>query len=117
MKILTLIPVVLLTGCALILPRDHDPVMFGYLVETKIAVDKLSCEDKEINWNWISAETTVEKLKVYTTLRNDPQAEAIVKLEEALKKAKDSTNKVFCESVLKINKTRIDVIVDAWKGR
>ena len=117
MKILAIIPLLVLSGCALIFPRDHDPVMFGYLVETKIAVNKLSCEDKDTDFTWLTAQLNVEKLKVYTTLRNDPQADAIVKLEEALDKAKNSTNKVFCESVLKINKTRIDVIVDAWKGR
>jgi hypothetical protein len=89
--------------------------MFGHLVDTKIAVDRLSCEEKDFAWT--SAEITIERLKVYTSLRNDPQAEAVVKLEDSLKKARESTNKVFCESVLKINKTRIDVIVDAWKGR
>lgn len=115
MKILTFISVVLLSGCSLILPRDHDPVMFGYLVDTKIAVDRLSCDNKDFSWS--SAEIAVERLKVYTDLRKDPQADAVVKLEDALGKARESTNKVFCESVLKINKTRIDVIVDAWKGR
>lgn len=103
-----------MTGCALIFPRDHDPVMFGYLVDTKIAVGKLSCDDKA---TWSTAEITIEKLKVYTDLRKDPQADAVAKLEDAVKKAKESGNKTFCESVLKINKTRIDVIVDAWKGR
>lgn len=117
MKILAIIPILVLSGCALILPRDHDPVMFGYLVETKIAVDSLSCEGRETDFTWITAQLSAQKLRVYTTLRNDPQADAVIKLEEALDKARNSTNKVFCESVVKINKTRIDVIVDAWKGR
>jgi hypothetical protein len=113
MKILSLIPVVLLSGCALIFPREHDPVMFGHLVDVKISLDKLSCDDK----NWKEATDTITRLKVYATLRNDPQADALVKLEDAIKKAHDSSNKTFCESVVKLNKTRVDVIVDAWKGR
>jgi hypothetical protein len=112
MKKIILISIIALSGCSL-LPRDHDPVMFGDLVDVKISVDKLSCDDK--NWN-----TTLDKvhtLKVYSELRKDPQATSISQLEEALGKARDSSNKLFCESVLKINKTRIDVIADAWKGR
>jgi hypothetical protein len=50
-------------------------------------------------------------------LRKDPQATTIAQLQEAINKAKASDKKLFCESILKINKTRIDVIVDAWKGR
>lgn len=87
--------------------------MFGTLVDVKIAVDKLSCDDK----NWTYAETKIERLKVYTILRNDPQATSVTQLQEAIVKANKSNNKVFCENILKINRTRIDVIVDAWKGR
>jgi len=112
MKKLILIAVLFASGCSL-LPRDHDPVMFGNLVDVKISVDKLSCDDK----NWNAALDKVHTLKVYSELRNDPQATSISQLEEALGKARDSSNKLFCESVLKINKTRIDVVADAWKGR
>jgi hypothetical protein len=94
-------------------PKPHDPVMFDNLVSTKIAVEKLSCDDK----NWTDAETKIQHLKVYAELRKDPQATSIVQLQEAIGKAKKSDNKLFCESIVKINKTRIDVVVDAWKGR
>jgi len=116
MKKLLLIVVIALSGCSTItslLPRDHDPVMFDQVVSVKLSVDKLRCDDK----NWTDAETKIEHLKVYAELRKDPQAKSITQLEEAIGKAKKSDNKLFCESILKINKTRIDVIVDAWKGR
>jgi hypothetical protein len=38
-------------------------------------------------------------------------------MEEALKKAKESKSALFCESIVKLNKTRVDVTIDAWKGR
>jgi len=116
MKIAYLIPAVMLCGCSVlstIMPIDHDPVMFNNLVSVKIAVDKLSCDDK----NWSDAESKLQQLKMYSSYRKDPQAKSVSELDEAIGKAKKSDNKLFCESILKINKTRIDVVVDAWKGR
>ena len=104
MKKLIIITVFLLNGCSLlsvIMPIDHDPVMFDNLVSTKIAVEKLSCDDK----NWTDAESKIQHLKVYSELRKDPQATSIAQLQEAIGKAKSSDNKLFCESILKINKT------------
>lgn len=102
-----------LSGCAFIFPKPHDPVMFSDLVDVKIAVDKLDCKNK----NFEPTLLKVERLKVYTKLREDPQAEAVEQLETALKKANDSKSVVFCESIIRLNKTRIDVIVDVWRGR
>lgn len=113
MKIIVALLFVTLSGCSFILPRPHDPSMFNNLVEVKIAVDKLNCDNKD----WSDAEYKIERLKVYASLRKDPQAEALGKLQEAVVKAKNSNNKSFCESVIKINKTRINVIADAWRGR
>ena len=87
--------------------------MFDQIVSVKLSVDKLSCDDK----NWTDTENKIQHLKIYSELRNDPQATSISQLQEAIAKAKKSDNKLFCESILKINKTRIDVVVDAWKGR
>lgn len=95
------------------MPRAHDPALFDDLVETKIAVDSLTCDDK----NWADAQAKIHHLNVYATLRGDPQAQSISELEEAIAKAKSSNSKLFCESILTINKTRIDVVADAWKGR
>ena len=73
----------------------------------------MQCDSKE----WNQTLNQIEHLKVYTQLREDPQSNSLVKLEEGLTKAKNSTNPTFCESVLKIEKTRIDVIFDAWRKR
>lgn len=108
MKLTTLLLAVLLSGCAVIFPIPHDGAPFNNLVEVKIAVDKLNCTDK----NWNDAFTKIDKLKVYTTLRNDPQAPAVDSLEIALKKAQETKNEKFCESIIKLNKTRVDVITD-----
>lgn len=104
----------LLSGCSFIAPINHDPALLSRLVEVKYSVDSLKCGEEE---GWASAETKVKKLEIYATWREDPQAPSIKALGESLKKAETSKNKLFCESLLKINKSRIDVIADAWKGR
>jgi hypothetical protein len=104
---------VLLTGCSIILPKPHDPVMFDQIVSVQIHVNKINCSNKD----WGNLLDKVNHLKVYTQLRQDPQAPAIAQLEEALTKAYTSKNDKFCDSILNINKTRIDVITDAWRGR
>ena len=117
-RLLLLLAVLALQGCSVMTvaslwPKPHDPVMFDQIVSVKVAVDKLSCDDK----NWTDAENKIHHLKIYTELRKDPQALSIGQLEEALGKAKASNNKMFCEGVVKINKTRIDTVIDAWRGR
>ena len=57
--ILSLFMVLSLTGCSTLLslwPTPHDPAAFDNLVSVKIAVDKLSCDDK----NWTDAETKIK---------------------------------------------------------
>jgi hypothetical protein len=104
----------LLSGCAIIMPVPHDPVMFDHMVDVKINVYKLSCTGDK---NWDDVFNKVEKLKVYTELRKDPQAKSFGDLQTALKKAHDSKNNIFCESVLKVNRVRVDTIAEAWRGR
>jgi hypothetical protein len=113
MKLSVVLFSVFLTGCSFILPRPHDPAMFDNLVRVKVVIDKTTCQDKE--WGTLFAD--VERLKVYTSLRKDPQSKAVEDLESALKKAHESKNERFCESVLKINRVRVDTIADAWRGR
>lgn len=108
-----LVAALFLSGCSVILPVKHDPALFNNLVEVKVAVDKLNCDNKD----WTDAQNKITHLKVYTEMRKDPQANSVVQLGEAIEKAKQSNNKTFCESLLRINKTRIDVIADAWRGR
>jgi hypothetical protein len=114
MKKLILILAVALSGCAVIFPKPHDPVMFGQAIDVKVGLSKISCEDKS---NWQPVLDKVETLKVYSAERGDPQSDSFGKMEEALKKAKDSKSNTFCESIVKLNRTRVDVTIDAWKGR
>jgi hypothetical protein len=87
--------------------------MFGDIVDIKIAADKLTCDNKD----WSYVESKVNRLKIYTQAREDAQADSIAQLQESLTKANKSTNKIFCQGVLDISKVRIDVVIDAWKGR
>jgi hypothetical protein len=112
-KHLLLAVVLVLSGCAVIFPKPHDPVMFDQIVAIDVKVRKINCSNKD----WGDLFDKVHHLKVYTELREDPQAKAIGQLEEALLKAYNSKNEKFCESVLSLNKTRIAVVEDAWKGR
>lgn len=105
--------VVMLSGCAIIFPKPHDPVMFDQIVAIQIKVNQVNCSNKD----WGDLMDRVHHLKVYTALRGDPQAPAIAQLQEALLKAQNSKNEKFCDSILKLNKTRIEVVEDAWKGR
>lgn len=114
MKLFALALAVLLSGCAFILPKPHDPVMLDHLVSIRLGVDELRCGDDKY---WNALEFKVQKLELYTEWRADPQAPSVKALKESLKKAGESKSKTFCESLLKINKARIDVIADAWKGR
>ena len=113
MKLFAVAFSVLLTGCSFILPIPHDGALFDNLVQVKVAIDKTNCQDKD--WNQLYGK--VEQLKVYASLRKDPQAKAIEDLESALKKANASSNEKFCENVLKINRVRVDTVADAWRGR
>ena len=114
MKRLVLVLAVALSGRALVFPKPHDPVMFGQAVDVKVGLSKINCDDKS---NWQPVLDKVETLKVYSSVRGDPQSDAFGKMEEALKKAKESKSNLFCESIVKLNKTRADVAIDAWKGR
>jgi len=111
-----LLVLITLSGCTLILPKPHDPVLFDNLVSVKIAVDKLTCDSKDLN-AWQTTSDKIHHLVVYADIRKDPQAESLKQLQEAIVKARDTKSNVFCENILKINRARIDVAADAWKGR
>lgn len=113
MRTLLAMIVVMLSGCAIIFPKPHDPVMFDQIVAIQIKVNQVNCSNKD----WGDLMDRVHHLKVYTALRDDPQAPAIAQLQDALLKAQNSKNEKFCDSILKLNKTRIEVVEDAWKGR
>ena len=71
MKKLLIIAAITLSGCSIILPKPHDPVLFDNLVSVKIAVDKLTCETKDLN-AWQSASDKIHHLTVYADIRKDP---------------------------------------------
>ena len=114
MKLFVLAALFVLSGCSIILPKPHDPVMLDHLAYVKMSVNQLHCGEEK---QWSEVDTKLYRLEIYTEWRSDPQAPSVKSLRESLKKASESKNKTFCESLLKINKTRIDVIADAWKGR
>lgn len=89
--------------------------MFGALVDVKISMDSIVCDPERKGWSDTTAK--IHKLAVYADLRKDPQAQSLIQLQEAVGKARDSKNTTFCESILKINRTRLDVVADAWRGR
>jgi hypothetical protein len=113
MKHITLIAALLLTGCSFIMPIQHDPVMYGHLIDVKVATSKISCEKKEV---WKPVLDKLEILKAYTESREDPQAKNMDQLYIAMEKASTGST-AYCEATLKLNKTRIQVLENAWKGR
>jgi hypothetical protein len=114
MKKLILVLAVALSGCAVIFPKPHDPVMFDNLIYIQTDLNKATCAEPK---NWDNLLDRVNHLKVYTHFRSEPQSQAIASLEESLLKAHNSKSATFCESLLKLNKTRVEVTLDAWKGR
>ena len=114
MKKLLLVLAVALSGCAVIFPKPHDPVMFDNLIYIQTDLNKATCAEPK---NWDNLLDRVNHLKVYTHFRSEPQSKAIASLQESLLKAHSSKSVTFCESLLKLNKTRVEVTLDAWKGR
>lgn len=103
----------LLTGCSVIWPVPHDPAGAQALIQTKQALNMVEC-DKEDNWKELLHRSRF--LMMYTKFREDPQAKNAEQLDEALNKAANGS-KPYCEATLKLNRTRIEVIEKAWRGR
>jgi hypothetical protein len=113
-KLIVVLAVILTAGCSVIFPKPHDPVMFDQIVYIQTDLTKASCLEPK---NWDNLLDRVNHLKIYTHFRDDPQSQAIASLQESLLKAYNSKNATFCESLLKLNRTRVEVTLDAWKGR
>ena len=110
-----LILTLLLTGCSFIMPVPHDPVEAGRLITAKQKMESISCIDKDEK-EWQPLIDDLRWLNMYTEFRKDPQAKSIEELYIAMQKAKNGST-AYCEATLKLNKTRIQVIESAWKGR
>ena len=119
-KLLIAISIFSLVGCASIQdtvtkywPRDHDPVLFGQLVEVELDIDKVNCELAD----WSKVVTKVEFISKYTEWRNDPQKDNINGLYNHVVKMNKGASKTFCELGKKTAQSRIEVTKNAWKGR
>lgn len=105
----------LLSGCSVIWPIAHDPAGAQALINVKQTLNHVECQNKEVSaWNELKYRS--EYLMLYTKFRQDPQAKSAEQLNEAINKAYDGS-KAYCESTLKLNKTRLEVIEKAWRGR
>jgi hypothetical protein len=105
----------LLGGCTMIMPVPHDPVEAGRLITAKQKMETVSCIDKD-DKEWQPLIDDLRWLNMYTEFRQDPQAKALDELYIAMQKAKAGST-AYCEATVKLNKTRVQVIEKAWKGR
>lgn len=103
----------LLTGCSVIWPIKHDPAEAQALIQVKQTLNMVECDQPD-NWKELLKQTKF--LAMYTKFREDPQAKNAEQLDEALNKAANGS-KPYCEATLKLNRTRIEVIEKAWRGR
>ena len=60
MKSLVLVVAVVLSGCAVIFPKPHDPVMFDQIVAIDVKVNQVNCSNKD----WGDLLDRVNTLKV-----------------------------------------------------
>jgi hypothetical protein len=116
MKTLIIIPAILLTACSFIMPVPHDPAEAAKLIDIKQKVETLTCGATKDLPRWQSTVDDMRWLNMYTEFRQDPQAKTIEELYIATQKARDGSIP-YCEATLKLQKTRIQVIEKAWKGR
>jgi hypothetical protein len=101
-----------LTGCSL-LPRAHDPVMFGQLVTVDITIQKVNCDRPD----WTTAVIQTQHLAQYATWRSDPQATNLDGLHKHTERMSAGGSKTFCELGKKTAAGRIQAAKTAWEGR
>jgi len=113
MKRLILVGVLsILAGCSL-LPRAHDPVMFGQLVTVDITIRKVDCDRPD----WTTAVIQTQHLAQYTEWRQDPQAENLAGLHRHAERMSAGGSKTFCELGKRTAAGRIAAAKTAWEGR
>lgn len=111
-KIVAIFALVMLSSCGL-LPRAHDPVMFGQLVTVDITIKKVDCERPE----WGSALVQSQYLAQYATWRQDPQATNLTGLYNHVERMNKGGSKTFCELGKNTAAGRIQAAKTAWEGR
>ena len=119
MKKLLILSVLLMSGCATVnnlLPKHHDPAEAAKLMDVKAKIETLTCGATKDLPRWQSTVDDLRWLNLYTEFRQDPQAKTVEELYIATQKAREGSI-AYCEATLKLQKTRIEVIESAWKGR
>jgi len=111
-KIVAILALVMLSGCGL-LPRAHDPVMFGQLVTVDITIKKVDCDRPD----WKTALIQTQHLAQYATWRRDPQAANLDGLHKHTERMNQGGSKTFCELGKKTAAGRISAARTAWEGR
>ena len=115
-KIILAFSILALTGCSTIKqywPRAHDPEMFGMLVDTDIAIERVNCEKAD----WTQAVDLSTKIARYTEWRGDPQATNLKGLQAHTERMSKGGSKTFCELGKKTAHQRIEATKSAWEGR
>ena len=113
---------VVLSGCfsLSLLPRDHDPVLAGSFIGTRLEINNLKCdarEDSFVQISWASALYHSKFMKEYTAFRSDPQAENAEGIPVNLQKALDAKTEKMCNHWLKLTSSRMAALETAWRGR
>ena len=111
-KILAILILTTLFGCSL-LPRNHDPVMFGQLVTVDITIKNIDCDRPD----WKTALVQTQHLAQYATWRHDPQAANLDGLHKHIERMNQGGSKTFCELGKKTAAGRIQAAKTAWEGR
>ena len=101
-----------LSACSL-LPRAHDPVMFGQLVTVDITIKRVDCAKPD----WSTALNQTEHLAQYAAWRADPQAENLTGLHKHVERMNAGGSKTFCELGKRTAAGRISAAKTAWEGR
>ena len=118
-KILTVLLVLSLSGCAVVdtakkyWPRKHDPVMFDHLVTLSIAVEHINCEQPD----WSQIVEVSNHLSRYAVWRGDPQADNLKGLLNHAERMSHDGSPKFCELGKKTATQRIEAARSAWEGR
>lgn len=111
-----------LSGCLSLslLPRDHDPVLAGAYVDTRLEINNLKCDargESFVQVSWASALYHSKFMKEYTAFRKDPQAENAEGISVNLQKALDAKNEKMCNHWLKLTGSRMSALETTWRGR
>lgn len=111
-----------LSGCLSLslFPRDHDPVLAGAYVNTRLEINNLKCDargESFVQISWASALYHSKFMKEYTAFRKDPQTENAEGISANLQKALDAKNEKMCNHWIKLTQSRMSALEEAWRGR